>query len=345
MRSYLRLSAARLQHLVAIAGIAAAAGLLAFGWPAGGAAQTKEGSAKAPEPQQITLTTGDGLVLHGTYYKSTLGKNAAVIVLLHGKDGNRFLWSGDNGFAKTLQAAGYAVLCVDLRLHGESQPAGGVGGKTANQQKDKKNSKKGGGEFPRGVYEAMVLQDMEAIKQYVYEEHKEGNLNMNKMAIVGADFGALVAANYALVDWKKEPHPDNQPGYETPRGQDVRALVFISPPLTVPGLQMSKTLTELRNPAWGISMLVCVGKDDPSDKGAAQKIFELASTPAINKERMYKVEYKGKLRGTDLLGRGISTEGKRIEQDMLDFFAEHLKKVNSPWRDRESKLTKKRAGS
>ena len=39
--------------------------------------------------------------------------------------------------------------------------------------------------------------------------------------------------------------------------------------------------------------------------------------------------YPAKLTGTDLLGKRLG-----IEEHMLVFFGEHLKKIDSPWRDR-----------
>jgi pimeloyl-ACP methyl ester carboxylesterase len=289
----------------------------------------------APPPSQPrTLVTSDGVNLHITYYPSEKGKDAPVVVLLHGKDGNRFIWQSDDGFAEMLQKNNYAVVTVDLRQHGETK--GGAAG-NANQDKKKPGKKGTGPDLKPDDYRAMVAADMEAVKKFIFEENQAEHLNMNKMGIVGAEMGATVAALYADVDWNKEPYDDApDPKFATPRGQDVRALVLISPQSSYHGLHMAPAINDLRTPQWGIAVLVCVGKNDAQDKGQSKKIFDQAKAPPGNEKHMYYYDYAGKLRGTDLLGKNLGIEGH-----MLVFFEEHLKKLDAPWRDRESRLRKK----
>ncbi len=71
----------------------------------------------APRHEAVSFTAIDGIVLRGWYFPGTSGRAA---VLVHGKDSNR-LDSDNLAFvARTLQAAGYAVLAFDLRGHGAS---------------------------------------------------------------------------------------------------------------------------------------------------------------------------------------------------------------------------------
>src|SRR5579872_2700641 len=180
-----------------LAVIAALCGGFAFGPVTAARADQKE----APAPESRTLTTDDNVSLHITYYGSTLEKEAAVVVLLHQKDGNRFVWQGEkDGLAKRLQDAGFAVITVDLRQHGESKIGGAAGLGNANQGK-KKGKKEAGIDLKPVEYELMVEQDMEAVKEFIFTEHQAGRLNMNKMAIVGAEMGASIAAAYAVFDW------------------------------------------------------------------------------------------------------------------------------------------------
>ncbi|MBM4076319.1 MAG: alpha/beta fold hydrolase, partial [Planctomycetes bacterium] len=123
-----------------------------------------------------TLQSRDRADIKITYFKSTEGQNASVVVMLHGQGGNRQVWKG---FAETLQKAGYAVVTVDLRGHGES--SGGSGSSTSG--------KKGGNEHstPKGKdYEAMIAGDMEAVKKFLFDEHQKKQLNMNKLGIVAS---------------------------------------------------------------------------------------------------------------------------------------------------------------
>jgi pimeloyl-ACP methyl ester carboxylesterase len=281
-----------------------------------------------------TLQTRDGVPLRITYYPSVKGKESPVVVLLHMKDGNRLIWQGKNGFAERLQHEGFAVITVDLRQHGESRPGGGGAGAVLPQGGRKVTGKRGNsGDLRPADYRAMWEIDAETVKNFIYDENQAERLNMNKMGIVGPEMGASIAALFAANDWLKEPHEDGQPGYQTPRGQDVRALVLISPQSSFHGLVMAPAINTLRETSRDVAFLVCVGKHDPQDKGQAKKIFEQAAAFPNSSKRMYRYEYPGKLRGTDLIGNKLG-----IEEHMVTFFDEHLKKRESPWRDRQSRL-------
>lgn len=300
--------------------------------PHGHAAQ-KSAEVKSSEPEAKVLTTSDGVNIHITYYRSLRGKESPVVVLLHGKDGNRFIWQGQDGLAASLQREGIAVVTVDLRGHGESKGGAAVAGNANQPNGGKKGAAKVAGMKPAD-YRAMVEFDMEAVKKFIYDEHQAENLNMNRLGVVGADMGASVAANFAANDWIKEPHEDGQPGFQTPRGQDVRALVLISPQSNFPGLTMAKAINELRTPAYKVGFLFAVGKNDPQ-ANQAKKMYDQASALGGKEDRIFLREYAGKLKGTDLLGKRLG-----IEKNILTFFSETLTKIDAPWRDRQSKLEK-----
>jgi pimeloyl-ACP methyl ester carboxylesterase len=65
--------------------------------------------------QDVRFTGGDGLTLAAWYIPS---QNGAAIILLHGYGGNRLMMVDH---ARYLAEAGYGVLMVDLRAHGESE--------------------------------------------------------------------------------------------------------------------------------------------------------------------------------------------------------------------------------
>jgi len=70
---------------------------------------------------------GDGIVLHARDW----GGGGLPVVLLHGLASNCRIW---DGVAPLLVAAGFRVLALDLRGHGESdQPAGGYGFESVGQ--------------------------------------------------------------------------------------------------------------------------------------------------------------------------------------------------------------------
>lgn len=305
-----------------------------------------------PMAQPLPLVTKDGVTVQITYYKSTAGKESPVIVLLHMKDGNRFVWQ--NGFAERLQKEGYAVITVDLRGHGESK--GGTASLPGGNVNQAPNKKKPAGKAPPapakkgprpveelgvGDYKAMVTGDLEAVKVFIKEQHQAESLNMNKMALVGPEMGATIAAEWALIDWNKPPYTDAPAGsgLATPKGQDVRAIVLISPQKQFPpGMDIAVPIRSLSAPALGVAFLVAVGKNDPQDKGEAHKLFEKLTSFPKSEERMHFLELGAKLRGTELMGKGL-----KLEENMLVFFDTHLRKLPPNWRDRRSKFDREPA--
>lgn len=68
--------------------------------------------------EEVSLVTSDGLMLVGWYLMSAQPTEERALILAHGLGGNRVsMW--DVGFA--LHEAGYGVLLLELRAHGESE--------------------------------------------------------------------------------------------------------------------------------------------------------------------------------------------------------------------------------
>lgn len=278
-----------------------------------------QGKAVRPgEVQPVQLTAQDGHPIHLSYYKSTEGQDAPVVILLHMKGGNRLVW--EQSFAKILQQQGYAVLAVDLRKHGQSKADGGAG----------TSSRSGSERLTAHDYKAMTLLDMHAIKDFLFEEHQKKNLNMRKTAIVAPEMSAPIAINFAMLDWQERPYDDAPTlASRTPRGQIVQALVLISPDANLPGVTAGKALNFLREPALGIAFLFAVGQQDPFDRNQTERLYKQVSGIKQNEARTFFQPYPTKLRGTDLLGKQL-----RIEEHMLVFLDKFLKKRNLPWEDR-----------
>jgi pimeloyl-ACP methyl ester carboxylesterase len=284
------------------------------------------------------LPTDDNYQIYITYFpapgdREAITKEAPVVVLLHGDKQNRLVYEGKGGLAARLQGLGFAVITVDLRKHGQSTNVAQVGGGSPASGRSEAT-------VTAADYRAMVDSDLEAVKHYIHQRHQEKKLNMRKMGIVGAGSMVGVAAEFARADWNKEPY-DDAPSEEmkTPRGQDVRAVVFLSPPARVRGLNLNEAITELRNPDWNIAFLTLYGKANRSDtKDAVALDKRLTGTSKASKDRVYLVPVNVPSRGTDLLGiRDIDTESAIIK-----FFERHLLKLrDSEWRDRQSRLNRK----
>ena len=329
---------------------------------AGSSASAQDKDNKKEKPvEDKTIYAVDGWPLKLTYYKSTEGKDAAVVVLLHPKHESRMVWTAPNGFAEMLHKRGFAVIALDLRKHGQSKDKDGTtedDSKKTSTEKDKSSKKSSGGELKPADYLGMVA-DLEAVKKMIFEEHQKGHLNMRKTAIVAPTMSAAIAIAFTGNDWLKKPYDDaSTPAARTPRGQDVQALVLLSPDSALPGVVANKIAPELR--ALPISSLIVVGKNDPQDKEQAKKLFQQlggdpAKTAATKKAdakkekgkekeadakeeklRHYFIPLDAKLRGTELLGKKLG-----LEEAMANFLKENLQELKGPfyeWRDRQSRL-------
>ena len=327
-------------------------------------AQDKKDKEKLIEERTV-LSPADGWPLKLTYYRSADGKESPVVILLHMKGESRLTWTAPNGFAKQLNDKGFAVIALDMRKHGQSKPGAEDDDpkKTAApSDKDKAKKSSPGSELKPNDYPLMV-RDMDGIKRLIFEEHQKGHLNMRKTAIVAPTMSAAIAVTFAAADWQKVPYDDAANiAMRTPRGQDVQAMVFLSPETSLPGVPAHQIAPQLKGRP--MAAFVVVGGSDTQDKDQAKRLFqqlggdpakaeapkkknetkkgskEKESEKAAEKrgdDRFFFAEIKAtKLRGTDLLGKNL-----KIEEAMTGFLEDHLKALKGPdyeWRDRKSKL-------
>lgn len=321
---------------------------------------------KEKDIESKALVAADGWPLRLTYYRSTLGKEAAVVVLLHAKGESRLVWTAPKvGFAEQLHAKGFAVIALDMRKHGQSKPGAEEDDpkKPVATDKDKSAKKSAAADLKPSDYVGMVA-DLEAVKKFIFEEHQKGALNMRKMAIVAPAMSASVALVFTANDWAKKPYDDaSTPAARTPRGQDVQALVMLSPETNVPQLQAFQVAPAMK--ATPIAALVIVGRTDPQDKDAKKLFQQLGGDPAKiaapkkektepkkakdkekdadtkkdkdEDQRLYFVDPNTKLRGTDLFGKKLG-----VEEVVTGFLSKHVQELKGPfyeWRDRQSRLT------
>ncbi len=215
----------------------------------------------AEASETIKLTTKDGVQLKASYYRSGLGKEAVPIVMLHDHKESRKVF---NGLARVLQSPrggerpAHAILTVDLRGHGESTSQQGNNGQTRELQASK---------LGKQDFRNMVLYDMEAVRRFLVKKNDAGELNLNKLCLLGSGMGANVATAWSAVDWNTQKLANRK------QGQDVKGLILASPEWGFRGLPMLKPL---KHPSVReqISMLIIYGKQDRKSAKSAENVHK-----------------------------------------------------------------------
>ena len=202
------------------------------------------------------LVTRDFVSLAADFYPGAEDDKTVPVLLLHGFKGSRKDFSV---LAPYLAEQGYAVLAPDLRGHGDSTSRLEVrDGRRQVAKLDTANMR--AADFAR-----IADYDMGALRQFLIARNNKGELNLNKLVILGIEMGAAVAIDWAVYDWSLP----NYPGLKQSR--DVKALVLISPKRTNPGLQTSQSLKhEVIQSV--LPILIVVGKGDPKAYSDASRI-------------------------------------------------------------------------
>lgn len=284
-------------------------GLLAIALLTGAAAfgqdkKEEEEKNKPIAPENISLETKDGVTIKATYYASKLKKKAIPIIMLHGWEGNR----GDfHNLAAVLQNQGYAVICPDLRGHGQSLKYKVPGGGAEEFELEKMKG---------ADLEKMVL-DVEACKKYLLEKNNAGELNIEALCVVGSQLGCSIAMMWSVLDWDQRILPAFK------QGQDVKAMILLSPvetfrgvtyrgPMGHPIVSGKASIGTCR-----FNTLICVGKEDAKAHADAKKMYTALlkfhgkppakEEDAAKKQDLFFLEEETSLQGTDLIRNGLQT--------------------------------------
>ena len=277
-----------------------AALLVAGFWPVSPVAAQEKKPAKEkedegpPAPEDLVAPTLDGLQLAFTYYPGTKGKETVPVVLLH-------MWKQSRAdykeLAPYLQSQGYAVIVPDLRGHGQSTRKKGV----------VKNETLNAGNMSPVQFTMMVTQDMKAIKDFLWERNNAGELNIDKLCVVGAEMGASVAVNFAFAD-AVEQDTNRVPRAEYKLGRFVKALVLLSPEGSFRGLPL-RAATAYPAIQSDISLLILVGKQNAKAMEEAKRIHSIfekyhpepTGDDKIDKKTLFYGALNTSVQGTKLL--------------------------------------------
>jgi pimeloyl-ACP methyl ester carboxylesterase len=271
----------------------------------------KKGS-KLPEPEEISLPTKDDLTIKATYYPGTAKKEAVPVILVHGFEGQR----GDmHGLALHLQGLGHAAIAPDLRGHGQSKTQHGV---TLDPEK-----------MNRAALEGAVW-DIQACKKFLLDKNNAGELNIEQLCVVGAEYGALLAFRWAAIDLTT---PD-LPAYKL--GKDVKALVLLSIPPSFKGITIREAIAPLQAAVPPVSVLFVAGAEDSKATAEAKKLMntlEARRSKAAEDKDLFLVQPETNLSGTKLLGNSLDIKnniGVFIEKRLVN------RQADFPWQKRET---------
>jgi pimeloyl-ACP methyl ester carboxylesterase len=283
---------------------------------------------RLPPPQNVALKpTADGVQLAATFYPSPLekeqkdqAKEAVPVILLHQFKGSR---ADYENLAVELQKLNCAVLVPDLRGHGQS---------TKRVMSDGKEKTIDPALLNKQDFEAMVDvgNDLEVCKSFLMEKNNAKQLNIDKLCVVGAEMGAALAVNWADRDWK---WPVLTTGKQ---GQDVKALVLLSPTWSFKGLAIAPAATN-RDFTGKLSWLIVVGDQGTKEPGEAKRLKQAlehavsVNAPAGSAKLDYR-EMKTSLQGTKLLSIG------NLASEIAKFIDQQVGKSTHPWTDRKSPI-------
>lgn len=196
--------------------------------------------------EKISLETSDGIPIAAWFYPVPQGtKSLATVILVHDVEGSH---KTVEQLALSLQKAGCAVVAPDLRRHGASgaRPAGGGASPSKGDSSDPRQLKKQDLEAIAASHggrlrdQSLLRGEIEAVRNWISKNSGSGGVDIDKLCVVGSGMGATLATMWTAADFSWLPTASG------PQGQQVRALVLVSPVWASKGISLS---FPLQNPA------------------------------------------------------------------------------------------------
>lgn len=178
----------------------------------------------------------------------------------------------------------------------------------------------------------MVTVDMDRLKDFLVEKNNAGELNIDKLGVVGAGMGASVAVNWARRDLSWPQLPTHR------QGQDVKALVLLSPEWSTRGLPIKDAFASAE--LWTrVSVLIVVGDGDRRAADAAKRVHRMFERgrpePREPKDKdLLYVDPKTHLQGIKLLNESAF----QLRELIGRFIDLRLIRQSYPWTNRRTPL-------
>jgi len=257
----------------------------------------------ALKPRREILTTKDNVKINAFYFPSKEGKKAVPVIVVHE-------WKGQAGpYMKlflALRQAGFAIVALEYRGHGTSKTYTDERG----VEKDYNIATMG-----RNDVQAIIQKDIEEVKQFMKGENNAGRLNLNALSLIGIGEGAIMAGYWASLDWKI-PSVGRMK-----QGQDVKALVYVSPEKNLNGLAMAAPLQDpnlVRLPT-----LIIAGSRSPQGR-EAEKLGSRLETVKKRFSRGMATGYELFMPSTNLSGAALINDEAAAIPKIVTFLKENV---------------------
>ena len=267
------------------------------------------------EPRPVTLQTKDGMEIRAFYFPSNQKKAATTVLLVHEWEGQA---SPYYKLVTALNKAGCAVLAPDYRGHGGSKEYVNLRGDKAELDPSKMSRKDA---------EAIVAMDLEKAKGFLKDENNDGYLNLNALVVIGIGEGCVLGNLWAARDW----------GFPSlgsvKQGQDVKAIVMISPEKQVKGLPIEPALND--NNLLLLPTLIMAGAGS-LEAGEARR---MASRLEARKKRVGRGEVTGlsiQMLESDLTEAALVNDARGAIPAIVTFVTTEVKGSDpkNPWVER-----------
>ena len=288
--------------------------LVAFVTATTAVAQTRAKKEK-PKLRTLSLTTKDGIKLRAFYFPSEKKKNAIPVMLIHEWGGQA---SPYGKLVRELNKAGCAVLVPDFRGHGGSKTYIDARGNNKDFNLAQMSQRDVGN---------IVAYDLEEAKSFLKDENNAGKLNLNALVVIGVREGCVLASHWAQRDWRWHSVGNIK------QGQDVKAMIFVSPDKQVKGLAIDPTLTDVN--LLGLPIMIVAGNDSPE----ASEAKRVAKRIEAKKRVMGRGETTGfelVMPKTKLSGAALVNESSTVIPKIADFITTHVDSGDQghPWVER-----------
>jgi|TARA_B110000467_G_scaffold134991_1_gene131630 pimeloyl-ACP methyl ester carboxylesterase len=241
----------------------------------------KETKETLPPVENLALETKDGVLLSAKYFPGTKGKDAVPIIMLHSMIDTAATGAAYYKLAGDIQRLmGHAVIVPDLRGHGDST-------KQRNPRDLNSNIPIDPNKFTKAQF-AMVGLDIEACKKFLMTKNNKGELNIEKLCVIGSDVSAIVAINWAVYDWSQKSN------IVVKNGQDVKALILLTPIASYKGLTAQLALNHAVIQRT-LSIMILAGKLDPKYYSGSKRIYNQLTRYHLDKFTDKKDELEKKM--------------------------------------------------